>query len=91
LTMCGPGTIARPSILQHAMVSAGKSQIYCWILWGKSETWQMPERNTAFVTLVKTVGMHRILFLPDIRSPWYPAIQKAVYRISGKGRIPDIR
>jgi hypothetical protein len=29
LTMCGPGTIARPSILQHAMVSAGKSQIYC--------------------------------------------------------------
>jgi hypothetical protein len=39
--------------------------------------------------------MHRILFLPDIRLARYPANQKAGYqissRISGKGRIPDIR
>jgi hypothetical protein len=35
--------------------------------------------------------MHRILFLPDIRPAGYPANPKAGYRISGKGRIPDIR
>jgi hypothetical protein len=35
--------------------------------------------------------MHRILFLPDIRPAGYPANLKAGYRISGKGRIPDIR
>jgi hypothetical protein len=35
--------------------------------------------------------MHRILFLPDIRLTGYPANPKAEYRISGKGRIPDIR
>jgi hypothetical protein len=39
--------------------------------------------------------MHRILFLPDIRLAGYPVHPKAVYqissRISGKGRIPDIR
>jgi hypothetical protein len=34
--------------------------------------------------------MHRILFLPDIRPTGYPANPKAGYRISGKGRIPDI-
>jgi hypothetical protein len=40
----------------------------------------------------KTVlGMHRILFLPDIRPAGYPANPKAGYRISEKGRIPDIR
>jgi hypothetical protein len=32
-------------------------------------------------------GMHRIQILPDIR----PANLKAGYRISGAGRIPDIR
>jgi hypothetical protein len=37
------------------------------------------------------LGMHRILFLPDIRPAGYPANPKAGYRISGKGRIPDIR
>jgi hypothetical protein len=40
------------------------------------------------------LGMHRILFLPDIRPAGYPANPKAGYRISGwisgKGRIPDI-
>jgi hypothetical protein len=35
--------------------------------------------------------MHRIVFLPDIRMAGYPANQKAGYRISGKGRKPDIR
>jgi hypothetical protein len=35
--------------------------------------------------------MHRILILPDIRPAGYPAKPKAGYRISGKGRIPDIR
>jgi hypothetical protein len=35
--------------------------------------------------------MHRILFLPDIRPAGYPDTPKAGYRISGKGRIPDIR
>jgi hypothetical protein len=35
--------------------------------------------------------MHRILFLPDIRPAGYPANPKAGYRISGSGRIPDIR
>jgi hypothetical protein len=35
--------------------------------------------------------MHRILFLPDIRPVGYPDNPKAGYRISGKGRIPDIR
>jgi hypothetical protein len=39
--------------------------------------------------------MHRILFLPDIRPAGYPANPKAGYqissRISGNGRIPDIR
>jgi hypothetical protein len=35
--------------------------------------------------------MHRILILPDIRPAGYPANPKAGYRISGKGRIPDIR
>jgi hypothetical protein len=35
--------------------------------------------------------MHRILFLPDIRPAGYAANPKAGYRISGKGRIPDIR
>jgi hypothetical protein len=39
--------------------------------------------------------MHRIVFLPDIRPAGYPANSKAGYRISGrisgKGRIPDIR
>jgi hypothetical protein len=35
--------------------------------------------------------MHRILFLPDIRPAGYPVNPKAGYRISGKGRIPDIR
>jgi hypothetical protein len=35
--------------------------------------------------------MHRILFLPDIRPAGYPANPQAGYRISGKGRIPDIR
>jgi hypothetical protein len=34
--------------------------------------------------------MLRILFLPDIRPAGYPANPKAGYRISGKGRIPDI-
>jgi hypothetical protein len=33
--------------------------------------------------------MHRMLFLPDIRPAGFPAYQKAGYRISGKGRIPD--
>jgi hypothetical protein len=41
------------------------------------------------------VGMHRILFLPDIRPAGFPANPTAGYRISGrisgKGRIPDIR
>jgi hypothetical protein len=37
------------------------------------------------------VGRHRILFLPDIQPAGYPANSKAGYRISGKGRIPDIR
>jgi hypothetical protein len=36
------------------------------------------------------LGMHRILFLPDIRPAGYPANSKAGYRMSGKGRIPDI-
>jgi hypothetical protein len=35
--------------------------------------------------------MHRIPFLPEIRPAGYPASPKAGYRISGKGRIPDIR
>jgi hypothetical protein len=35
--------------------------------------------------------MHRILILPDIRPAGYPAKPKAGYRISGQGRIPDIR
>jgi hypothetical protein len=36
--------------------------------------------------------MHRtVLFLPDIRPARYPANPKSGYRISGKGRIPDIR
>jgi hypothetical protein len=35
--------------------------------------------------------MHRTLFLPDIRPAGYLANPKAGYRISGKGRIPDIR
>jgi translation initiation factor IF-1 len=39
--------------------------------------------------------MHRILFLPDIQPAGYPVILKAGYRISGrisgKGRMPDIR
>jgi hypothetical protein len=39
--------------------------------------------------------MHRILILPDIKPAGYPAKPKAGYRISGrisgKGRIPDIR
>jgi hypothetical protein len=35
--------------------------------------------------------MHRILFLPDIRMAGFPANPKVGYRISGKGRIPDIR
>jgi hypothetical protein len=39
--------------------------------------------------------MHRILFLPDIGPAGYPANPNAGYRISGrisgKGRIPDIR
>jgi hypothetical protein len=35
--------------------------------------------------------MDRILLLPDIRPSGYPANPKAGYRISGKGRIPDIR
>jgi hypothetical protein len=35
--------------------------------------------------------MHRILFLPDIRPAGYPANPKSGDRISGKGRIPDIR
>jgi hypothetical protein len=34
--------------------------------------------------------MHRILFSPDIRPAGHPANPKAGYRISGKGRIPDI-
>jgi hypothetical protein len=38
-----------------------------------------------------SLGMHRILFLPDIRPAGYPANPKAGYRISGKGRIPNIR
>jgi hypothetical protein len=42
-------------------------------------------------TLHKRLGMHRILILPDIRPAGYPAKPKAGYRISGKGRIPDIR
>jgi hypothetical protein len=37
------------------------------------------------------IGMHRILFLLDIRPAGYPGNPKAGYRISGKGRIPDIR
>jgi hypothetical protein len=42
-------------------------------------------------TALQKVGMHRILFLPDIRPAGYPANPKAGYRISDKGRIPDIR
>jgi hypothetical protein len=30
------------------------------------------------------LGMHRILFLPDIRPAGYPAYPKAGYRISGR-------
>jgi hypothetical protein len=41
------------------------------------------------------IGMHRTLFLPDIRPAGYPANPKAGYRISGRisgeGRIPNIR
>jgi hypothetical protein len=44
---------------------------------------------------LEILGMHRILFLPDIRPAGYPADPKAGNRISGqisgKGRIPDIR
>jgi hypothetical protein len=36
------------------------------------------------------IGMHRILFSPNIRLAGYPVNLKAGYRISGKGRIPDI-
>jgi hypothetical protein len=35
---------------------------------------------------VSEIGMHRILFFFG-----YPVHPKAGYRISGKGRIPDIR
>jgi hypothetical protein len=38
-----------------------------------------------------SLGMYRILVLPDIRLAGYPANPKAGYRISDKGRIPDIR
>jgi hypothetical protein len=44
-----------------------------------------------FVLVGFSVGIHQILFLPDIRPAGYPANQKAGYRIPGKGRIPDIR
>jgi hypothetical protein len=44
-----------------------------------------------FITRIFAVGMHRILFLPDIQTAGYPANPKAGYWISGKGRIPDIR
>jgi hypothetical protein len=50
----------------------------------------------AVVNLVPELGMHRILLLPDIRliqklDTGYPANPKVGYRITGKGRIPDIR
>jgi hypothetical protein len=48
-------------------------------------------KATFFTLLLFLLGMHRILFLPDIRPARYPANPKAGYRISGKGRIPDIR
>jgi hypothetical protein len=40
----------------------------------------------------KIVGMHRILFLQDIRPAGYPANPKAGYRISGRisGLILDL-
>jgi hypothetical protein len=40
---------------------------------------------------VRDLGMHQILFSTDIRPAGYPANPKAGYRISVKGRIPDIR
>jgi hypothetical protein len=49
--------------------------------------------NEAFLNLEQSpyqyfmpyfLGMHRILFLPDIRPAGYPANPKAGYRISGR-------
>jgi hypothetical protein len=42
-------------------------------------------------SVAPAVGMHRILFLPDIRPAGYPVNPKAGYRISGSGRTPNIR
>jgi hypothetical protein len=47
--------------------------------------------NAKLKILFYQVGMHWILFLPDIRMAGYPANPKAGNRISGKDRIPDIR
>jgi hypothetical protein len=37
--------------------------------------------GTRYRSLLVKVGMHRIVFLPDIRPAGYPANQKAGYRI----------
>jgi hypothetical protein len=63
--------IKRYEVLMGQPVSSLQSQM-------KSTHWPGPALNSYF-----KLGMHRILFLPDIRPAGYPANPKAGYRISG--------
>jgi hypothetical protein len=68
--------------------------IFCGF-WSPPALKSLPAYNNVLwlqiIISICPLGMHRILILPDIRPTRYPANLKAGYRISGAGRIPDIR
>ena len=67
-----------------------------WFLLFSQQIFQMSSLQTHvyrshFLASKNSLGMHRILILPDIQPAGYPAIFKSLIPDIRWGRIPDIR